>query len=283
MGIEYSEGKCFLGKTLVLSNGAAEVQVTLEVGPRIISYKKTGGANVMFEDVGDKVKNDVSEVFSPHDVWHIYGGHRLWASPENNLTYYPDNGKVPFAVATMKGALFIPDVENVTELSKELKVEFLGGTKVRVSHKITNKSKKSVKISAWALTALRVGGRLSVALDTKNTGFLPNRNLVFWSYCSMFDERFKLSDKEASLVSSEGSSTPFKFGIFNRNIVAKYALDDGTVFVKRVSAEEGEYPDFCCNFESYVNNLFCEIETLSPKKTLGEGESVTLVEDWSLE
>ena len=99
----------------------------------------------------------------------------------------------------------------------------------------------------------------------------------------MFDERFKLSDKEASLVSSENSKTPFKFGLFNRNVVAKYQLDDGTIFIKRVTAEEGDYADFCCNFESYTNNLFCEVETLSPKKILLEGESVTLVEDWSLE
>lgn len=283
MGIEYIEGKCFLGKTLTLANDAVEVQVTLDVGPRIISYKKIGGENVMFCDNEDKTKKDVSETFSPHDMWHLYGGHRLWAAPENKLSYYPDNTKVPFAVATMKGALFIPDMEAVSGLSKELKVELMGGTKVRVTNKITNKNKKTVEISAWALTALRPSGRLSVALDTKNTGLLPNRNLVFWSYCSMFDERFKLSDKEASLVSSEGARTPFKFGLFNKNIVAKYQLDDGTVFVKRVAAEEGEYPDFCCNFESYTNNLFCEVETLSPKKILLEGESVTLVEDWSLE
>lgn len=283
MGIEYIEGKCFLGKTLTLTNGAVEIQVTLDVGPRIISYKKVGGENVMFNDLEDKVNKEVAETFSPHDVWHIYGGHRLWAAPENSNSYYPDNAKVPFAVATMKGALFIPDIETVTGLSKEIKIELMGGTKVRVSHKITNKTKNTVEISAWALTALRAGGRLSVALDTKNTGLLPNRNLVFWSYCSMFDDRFKLSDKEASLISSEGAKTPFKFGLFNKNVVAKYVLDDGTVFIKRVSAEEGEYPDFCCNFESYTSNLFCEVETLSPKRTLSEGESVTLVEDWSLE
>ena len=59
--IKNSEGKCFIGKTLVMSSDKVEIQITLDVGPRIISLRYLpDGKNIFFEDINDLVNKDVS-------------------------------------------------------------------------------------------------------------------------------------------------------------------------------------------------------------------------------
>ena len=61
---------------LKLTNGDAELIVTLDVGPRVISYKLAGGTNV-FKNYDEMMGK------SGEADWMIRGGHRLWAAPED--------------------------------------------------------------------------------------------------------------------------------------------------------------------------------------------------------
>ncbi|PYJ52637.1 MAG: hypothetical protein DME82_16060 [Verrucomicrobia bacterium] len=73
-----------------LSNGTVELIVLADVGPRIISYRFIGGENQLHEveaDTGQLGRSD----------FRLYGGHRLWVSPELESTYFPDN--VPVEVS----------------------------------------------------------------------------------------------------------------------------------------------------------------------------------------
>ena len=70
------------GKCLSISNGAIEVLVTVDVGPRIIRCACAGKENMMFEDIGRGTTHDVSQLYGEGKTWNIYGGHRLWMSPE---------------------------------------------------------------------------------------------------------------------------------------------------------------------------------------------------------
>ena len=81
------KGNSFMGKTLVADDGKTEITVSVEAGPRIIGLRPVNGFNVMYEDSEDKVSRDCSDVYGKGAVWHIYGGHRLWLSPENDSTY----------------------------------------------------------------------------------------------------------------------------------------------------------------------------------------------------
>src|SRR6266851_3412878 len=75
---------------LRLSNGEAELIITLDVGPRIISYRLAGGKNV-FKNYEDQLGK------TGEKEWQIRGGHRLWAGPEDlTRTYAPDNGPVGY-------------------------------------------------------------------------------------------------------------------------------------------------------------------------------------------
>jgi len=61
---------------LRVSNGDAELIATLDVGPRIISYRLMDGKNV-FKEYPDQLGH------SGESDWMIRGGHRLWAGPED--------------------------------------------------------------------------------------------------------------------------------------------------------------------------------------------------------
>ena len=57
-------------RNLCLANDHAEVIVTLDVGPRILSYKRSAGENV-FKNYDDQLGS------SGESDWKIRGGHRL--------------------------------------------------------------------------------------------------------------------------------------------------------------------------------------------------------------
>ena len=76
---------------LKIANGDTELVVTLDVGPRVISYRLAGGDNV-FKNY-DEMMGKTGE-----PEWMIRGGHRLWVGPEDPAatTYAPDNVPVAY-------------------------------------------------------------------------------------------------------------------------------------------------------------------------------------------
>ncbi len=282
--MEYKFTECFLGRALTLSDGKTELTVTLDVGPRIIDLRVKDGFNIMYEDVDDAVNKDCSSFYGENATWHIYGGHRLWLSPEDITTYYPDCEKVDFEIKE-NGAVFTPKAWRKVDVQPSLAVEFLPDGKIKITHSMTNVGEPR-KLCLWALTVMKAGGEMTLPLSTEDTGLLANRNIVMWSYASFNDSRFKLSDDKAVLTSSKNIAPAFKFGAYKRDLTAQYTLTENgkTVkFTKSIYGEDGaEYPDYSCNFESYCTNLIHEIETLSPIKRVETGEKIEHTEIWEL-
>ena len=287
--VKYEYTNCFLGKAVTLSDGKTELTVTLDVGPRIISLRtyleKQGrmSNNIMYEDVPDVVNKDCSSYYGEGKVWHIYGGHRLWLSPEDITTYYPDSYPVEFQPID-NGGIFTPRKWDKVEVQPSIKVEFLDEG-IKVTHSMTNLG-EARKLCLWALTVMKAGGVMILPLSTEDTGLLANRNIVMWSYASLNDFRFYLGDDKAILTSVEVEPSPFKFGAYKRDLYATYELDDGdgtVLFSKKVQGVDGaEYPDYTCNFESYCTNVIHEIETLSPIRFVETGKTIEHVEIWNL-
>ena len=275
-------GTCFLGRTLILDDGFTEITVTLDVGPRIIGLRPVNGFNVMFSDVNDNVNHDCSSVYGESEKWHLYGGHRLWLSPEDETTYYPDNSPVAYSVDG-NAVTFTADKRRIVEALFEITVTLNGENGVTVTHRVKNLGKKR-SFSLWALTALKSGGTLVIPLSTENTGYLANRTIVMWHYSSFNDERLTVHDDRIMLKSDIGVPKPFKLGTFCKNTELSYELEEnGTkqVFIKSVEvATDGTYPDYNCNVETYCSHLFHEIETLSAFKEIDEGDFLTHTEHW---
>ena len=96
--IEYKD----YGKCLCMTNGVIDVVVTTDFGPRIIRYGFIDGTNIM-NDNRDLFSSTCDEKYEKYfgngKYFNIYGGHRLWTSPEYYPEmYYPDNTPVAYEI-----------------------------------------------------------------------------------------------------------------------------------------------------------------------------------------
>lgn len=262
-----------------VTNGEAELIVTGDVGPRVIRFGFVGGQN-LFKEFSEQLGKSGEEKFQ------LRGGDRVWKAPEDPIaTWAPDNVSVEIAV-TGNGLIARAPVEPLTHLRKEIEVRMAAsGTDVTVIHRITNQSLFPLEYSAWALTMMAPGG---VAVS----GFPPRGKhpdnleatnpLVMWAYTNLADKRWAFTKKYLALRQDSNNSDAQKLGIFNQHTWGAYVLN-GEAFIKQVTADpRASYPDFGCSFETFTNNDFLEMETLSPLKKVAPGETVELAEHWSL-
>ncbi|MBI1830820.1 MAG: hypothetical protein HYR84_05140, partial [Planctomycetes bacterium] len=191
---------------LKMTNGNAEVIVTLDVGPRIISYRLADGKNVFKEYPDQLGKTGEAE-------WVIRGGHRLWAAPEDTTrTYFADNGPVEYRDVGPGLVRFKPAPEAAYGLQKEIDLRLAtSGSKVTVIHRIRNVGKQPTELAPWGLSVMAPGGIEIIPLPAKAphpgasknaksaADFAPNQMLVLWPYTDFSDERLHLSAKYITL------------------------------------------------------------------------------------
>jgi hypothetical protein len=267
------------------SNGTVQLIVLADVGPRIIVYGFSNAENILHEVTADAGLTGGNE-------FRLYGGHRLWVSPEVERTYFPDNR--PVSVSTQGNtATFTAPVEDFspgTDLQKELKVELSdSASQVTITHRITNQGKQVTQLAPWAPTMMRAGGRAILPLPARagmdKDHFQSVGPLTLWSFTDLADPRWILGTEYIQLKQQPPDSPRFQeqmTGVFNPAGWGAYFCA-GTLFVKRAPVMPGAtYPDFGCNFEVFTNPNFLELETLGPKIELQPGESVTHIENWEL-
>jgi hypothetical protein len=261
-----------------VTNGEVELIVTADVGPRIIRFGFVGGEN-LFKEFSEQMGK------GGEDKFQLRGGDRVWKAPEDPVaTWAPDNVPVEIQV-TRTGLIAREPIEPLTKLQKEIEVSMEpSGSNVQVSHRITNHTLFPLEFSAWALTMMAPGG-------TGVSGFPPRGHhpqnleatnpLVMWAYTNLSDPRWKFTRKYLTLR-QDPHGDPQKLGMFNPDTWVAYLLN-GEAFVKRTKPDLSKpYPDFGCSFETFTNQDFLEIETLSPMTMVSPGETVELVEHWGL-
>ena len=273
------------GKCLEISNGVVDLLITLDFGPRIIRYGFINKENMFFEDKEKSLLNDSNElkaVYGENAAWYIYGGHRLWISPEYITTYYPDNDSVSYK-KTARGVLITPPVRKVIRLLCEMEIILdEKSSEVTINHRVTNISGGTQSFSVWALTVMDKGGIEVLEWNTHKNGWLQNRNLILWDYTNMADSRVTWGKDYIILKQDDTAKTPFKLGMDNRKGWAAY-INKGTAFVKRFQHDENaQYPDNGCSFETYTNNVMLEVETVGALKDIRNGETSVHTEKWSL-
>ena len=268
-----------------LSNDAVEMIVLADVGPRIVWYGFRGGENQFHEVEQDAGRTGGVE-------FRLYGGHRLWASPEVARTYFPDNVSVQVQQPGFDVRFTAPveDAPPGTGLQKEIEVELeSAGSGVRLTHTIANRGSARTELAVWTPTMMRAGGRAILplperhAMDTDHV--LPVGVFGVWSYTDFADPRWNLGTEFVQLQQTAEPAGRFREqmgGIFNSaGWGAHYR--QGTLFVKRAAVIAGaRYPDGGCNFELFTNPDFLEVETLGPLVELNPGETAEHVERWWL-
>ena len=128
------------GKCVSFEASDIKLLVTIELGPRIIFYGKNN-VNIMFEDLEDTTNKGgkfFEDNLSGKGIWHLYGGHRLWKSPEYMDTYYPDNAPVGYVIEGNK-VTFTSKVEVTTGLEKSVAVEMKDDGSVELTQIISTR------------------------------------------------------------------------------------------------------------------------------------------------
>ncbi|MBQ0110539.1 MAG: hypothetical protein KBS41_01235 [Oscillospiraceae bacterium] len=272
------------GKCLEISDGITKALVTVDFGPRIIFYGFIGGENVMNDTVYGVKPRECGKAFDDFyytgAYWDIYGGHRLWFSPESMPEcYYPDNDPVAYE-ETENGAIFTPKPQTENGVAYVITVEY-DGTRLKVDHKIENIGEIEKEFACWALSVSALGGTEIIPFNQKASGLLHNRQISIWPYTDLRDERIYLGHKWATIKQTD-SKTNLKLG-FNNNEGYVYYVVGGTTFKIECIPDTNEtYPDNNVNFETYSCKDFTEVEMLSPLKNTKPGEFLQLTERWSL-
>jgi hypothetical protein len=273
---------------LKISNDKVELIATLDVGPRIISYRLRDGKNVLkeYEDQLGK---------SGEAGWMIRGGHRLWTSPEDlTRTYAPDNATVEYSEPSPGVVRLTPPPDSAYGIQKEIDVKLAAqGPDVTLVHRIKNIGKAPTDLAPWALTVMAPGGVEVIPLPEKKPhpgaarnarspeDFAPNQTLVLWPFFDFQDSRWYYGSRFITLrqASSRG---PTKIGLDHRQGWVAY-WNQGTAFIKSFGRIVGDaYPDRGCNFQTFTNEDMLEMESLGPLVRLGAGLSVEHIELWSL-
>ena len=273
------------GKALRITNGTADAVITLDVGPRVVFWGFTGGTNIMLNQESFDLTHSgpaFDEYYYKGAAWYIYGGHRLWTSPEHMPgSYYPDNSPVEHTL-TDTGAVFTPppQTENGIQMSVELSMDS-AAPKMNLTHHVRNISAEEKEFALWCLSVLAPGGLEIIKQNTVDTGLLHNRSMSVWAYTDMSDARVFWGRDMISLRQAKGD--PFKIGLNLEHSAIVYQLYD-TVFVKRYAPNypDGIYPDNGMSFETYTNEEMLEMETLSELNKVSPGQSVSHGESWEL-
>jgi len=268
-----------------ISNGTVELIVLADVGPRIISYRFIGGENQLHE-----VEADIGQLGGSN--FRLYGGHRLWVSPELESTYFPDNVPVQVSVQGKKVRFTAPVEESPPgqSLQKDFDVELASsGSEVSITHRLTNHNRRAIQLAPWAPTMLRPGGKAILPLPPKaamdKDHYQSVGVLAMWSFTDLADSRWIFGSEHIQLKQLSEPTGRFKEqmgGIYNPAGWGAY-YRHGDLFVKRAPLIAGtRYPDFGCNFEVFTNPDFLELETLGPLQELRPKESIVHSERWWL-
>lgn len=261
-----------------IRNGAIELIVTSDIGPRVMSAGFEGGRNLfkVYEDQAGK---------SGEADWQLRGGHRLWIAPEDRLrTYAPDNG--PVRVEVSDGALTATSaVEPSTGIQKQIVVRMNPSeAKADIAHRYRNTLPFEIEFAAWAPTMMAQGGVGVTGFPPRGThpeNLEPSNPLIMWAFTDLTDPRWTFLRKYLVLRQDPGNSNPTKLGHFNVNTWAGYLLGSD-LFVKTYRASPGRvYPDLGCSYQTFTRDDMLEMETLGPITRVAPGEWLEHVEHWS--
>ncbi len=274
----------------IINRKGDELTILTGVGPRIISYK-TSDFNRNFFYVNEK---DFENYIQNPENWYIFGGTRIWLSPETKASYIPDNKKCHVSKDEKNNKLVVysePDKE--LKIVKKITIQPLEKS-FRITYSIINTSEYLLQGGIWVLSCLEplTGFKIYIPWGEEREDEETNDKKIRQAGLKEQDKfnKFKWNIKEIKFWKSwlgvktnilskqwkqteeffiiEPSGETGKIGLSNRMGYAIYT-DGKFSFVKYSPyIESANYPDDGCSFEFYTSREFYEVETLSPLFTL---------------
>ncbi|MDX2226963.1 MAG: hypothetical protein SFY92_07740 [Verrucomicrobiae bacterium] len=269
-------------QSVELSNGALSLVITQSIGPRILSLQTPTGKNFManFDDQIGK-KNGSKE-------WFLYGGHRLWHSPEAEpRTYVPDND--PVGIREIKGGVnVLQPVESLTQLQKEIDILLdPAGPRAELIHRLHNRGPFPIEVAAWSLSVCAPGGFAHVPFGgrARPNKYLNDRIMTVWPYTDLSDKRGRFGKDFIRVTQDSTATTPYKLGLSANAGWTSYVLGQ-EAFIKTVAVQSLDgtvtYPDNNVGLEIYTCDKFLELETVGPLETIQPGGCLEHREIWEV-
>ena len=259
-----------------LEIGPYSIAAATAFGPRLVSLRFRQGPE-LFAQLAD----DVMIVHPDSGTYRFHGGHRLWAAPEvPAITYAPDDH--PCVVTTGDDGLRITAPIDSAGFIKDLRVG-LDGDRLVVDHRVENGGPGPISLALWGITQFRLGG---VALIPIGAGVVhdplqADSSLVIWPYTDLTDSRLSWRRQAAIVEATPGPR--FKVGSGPSPGHLGYLIED-QLFTKEVAAAEtGTYIDRGAIAQVFVDDSFCELESLGPVVSLNPGASLSHREVWKVD
>ena len=262
---------------LRLSNDRIEVVVPTTVGPRIIRFGFVGGPNLLGEYPQLATNTALGE-------WKPWGGHRLWAAPEQMPgSYAPDNAPILWELRDAR-TLHVRQQPDASGLEKDLVIHLpSSGGSLTIEHEICNRHYWPIEIAAWALTVVSPGATALLpqpAFRSHDEQLRPVRAMALWSFTDMTDPRWRFGTRFIALTPDPTRGEPQKIGIRNELGWCASVWPDAVLIKEFAFDAAARYPDGGVNNEVYVDGPYLEIETLGRLERLEPGECTRLVERW---
>ncbi len=260
-----------------LKNGSVSLLVPTGVGPRVLSLRAHGGANLMAELPTFAL--DCPGV----GTLPLWGGHRLWHGPELPArTYLPDDK--PVEIAQTATSLTVTQAADASHLEKTLTITLPNdGATVVIDHALTNRGMWAIECAPWAITMMRPSGTAILPQNTDFVdagGFMANRPISLWPYADINSPHVQWGNRYIFFNSAITGDNAWKVGFPNPVGWLGYWVD-GQLFVKSAEYDpSATYYDNQSSSECYCNAHFLELETLGPRSQIEPGATVVHRETW---
>lgn len=261
-----------------LTAGRYRLHVATSFGPRVTGLEFDDSGNLL------AVLPDAWLPTGDGQRFRFRGGHRLWVAPEvPALTYRPDD--VPVAIEAVDDGVRVSGaLDTATGLRRTIVVR-PADEGLEVRHVIANEGSAAVRLAAWAITQLPLGGRAWLPIAARpldGDSPRPDRLVVLWPYTDLADPRLTLRGRVAELeaVTRAGDAQRCKIGSAGRAGRLAYLRDGWLVEKNAVGGGDGPWVDHGAAAQVYLDERFLELETLGPLVDVPPGSTVEHVERW---
>jgi hypothetical protein len=257
-----------------VTNGTVELKIPLQFGIRIICCALKGRENMFYEQPADE-----KDLCAPSG-WRIQGGHRIWAAPEGDETYYPDNQPVAYSfIGDSLRVVQQPDEFLHVQKSLEVFFDAEDPSCVRLRHTIKNVGSTTVKRSVWTVSAMAYGSVLGVPFAGTQGGYTPQRFISLWGDTDICDPRL-CRETDRVLFRHAADARYFKMGLWCRAGMAR-CISQGQMLEKRFDVYDSlTYPDNNVNIEVFQCRHMMEFEVLGPLVELAPDAEASHLERW---
>ncbi len=263
------------GPVIEAQIGPYAVAAATSFGPRLVSLRLRHGPE-LFAQLGGELVIEHPE----SGTYTFHGGHRLWAAPEVPAISYASDAHV-CAVTSSADGLAISAPADGAGIVKHLSVG-LDGDRLIVDHQLANSGSRPISVAPWGITQFRLGGVALIPTGSAGAqnAFQGDSSLIIWPYTDLADPRLSWRRRAAVIEAIPGPRLKIGSGPEPERI--GYLIDH-QLFTKEIPpAGDGTYPDRGAVAQVFVDDSFCELESLGPIVSLEPGSSVSHREVWEV-